>query len=120
VRNPRTNTPLQALLLLNDTTFVEAARVLAGRLCAIPSPHQRIEHLFQRVLNRAPSPAEFRVLENAVGRHRASFESDPEAATLLLKTGDAPNPPGITPAELAAWTLVCSTVLNLDEALSKE
>ena len=121
VRTPRTNTPLQALLLLNDASFVEAARVLASSLCAAsPDPAARIDELYLRVLSRRPSPAEVRILRDAASRHVTTFASHPAAADKLLKAGDTPAPSNVPPHELAAWTLVASTVLNLDEALSTE
>ncbi len=121
VRNPRTNTPLQALLLLNDTAFVEAARILAASLCnASPDPAARIDQLFLRVLSRKPSAHEARILLDAATRHAATFAAHPDASAKLLKAGDAQPASRIPPHELAAWTLVASTVLNLDESLSKE
>ena len=121
VRNPRTNTPLQALLLLNDTSFVEAARILAASLCnASADPAARIDQLFVRVLSRKPSTHEAGILLDAASRHAATFAAHPDATARLLKAGDAQAPSAVPPHELAAWTLVASTVLNLDEALSKE
>ncbi len=121
VRSPRTNTPLQALLLLNDTSFVEAARAMAASLCAhSTAPESRIEELYLRVLSRRPSPNETRLLLAAATRHASHFTAHPDAAARLLKAGDSPAPASIPAHELAAWTLVASTVLNLDEALSSE
>jgi hypothetical protein len=122
VRTPRTNTPLQALLLLNDTTYIEAARVLAARLLSTPhtAPEARTRRLFLTVLGRVPSDAETTILLGGVERHRSRFTANPEAARKLVATGESPNPSGLDPIEQAAWTLACSTILNLDEALSKE
>jgi len=122
VRTPRTNTPLQALLLLNDTTYIEAARVLASRLLSTPhtAPEARTRRLFRTVLGRVPTDAETAILLAGVQRHLARFTANPEAARKLVATGESPNPSGLDPIEQAAWTLACSTVLNLDEALSKE
>ncbi len=121
VRTPRTNTPLQALLLLNDTTYVEAARLLAARLLSHhPASPARVDDLFESVLGRKPSPAESTIVLAGIERHHARFRTNPDEASKLLRIGEHPNPPGLDPANHAAWTLACSTVLNLDEALSKE
>jgi hypothetical protein len=110
---------LQALLLLNDTTYIEAARVLAARLLSTP-PEARAQRLFLTVLGRVPTDAESTILRSGVQRHLTRFTANPEAARKLVSTGESPNPSGLDPIEQAAWTLACSTVLNLDEALSKE
>lgn len=122
VRTPRTNTPLQALLLLNDITYVEAARALAARLLVAEpaSPKRRVQRLFQSVLGRDPTRSETSILLAGVVRHRAGFQAAPESARALVATGESTPPTGLDPVELAAWTLACSTVLNLDEAISKE
>jgi len=121
VRTPRTNVPLHALLTLNDTAFVEAARVLAGRV--IGGAHDdtaRMSLACRAVLGRGPSADEQAVLIHGLGRHRARFAGDKAAALELLKTGETPTDPALDPLELASWTVVCSTLLNLDEALTKE
>jgi hypothetical protein len=121
VRTPRTNVPLHALLTLNDTAFVEAARVLAGRV--IGGAHddtERVALACRAVLGRGPSAEEQAVLIHGLGRHRARFAGDKAAALELLKTGETPTDPALDPVELASWTVVCSTLLNLDEALTKE
>jgi hypothetical protein len=112
-RRPLTNTPLQALVLLNDPTYIEAARVLAERvILESPRPAARIEHAFALVLARKPSPAERRVIEDL-------------ARTTTVKPGilsvgaRKPNP-SINAQELAAWTVAMSAILNLDEAITKE
>lgn len=122
VRTPRTNTPLQALLLLNDTTYVEAARVLAGRVLRQEpaDPRRRLDLVFRRVLGRDATDAEARILLAGAERHAARFKADPAATAALLATGESPNPAGLDPVTHAAWTLACSTILNLDEAISKE
>jgi hypothetical protein len=116
VRRQRTNTPLQALVTLNDPQFVEAARVLAERTAG---EADRLGSLFRRVLARFPSEAERAILEGLRGSAQASYEADPGSAERLCGVGEAPR--GTRPAaETAAWTLVASAVLNLDEALTKE
>ncbi len=121
VRPPRTNTPLQALTLLNDVTFVEAARVLAERSMreAGSSADERITRLFRLVLARPPSPDELRVLTTALDRHLARYRSNPQAAGELIAVGRAPHAAEFETAEVAAYTVLASLVLNLDEAITK-
>jgi hypothetical protein len=116
----RTNTPLQALAMLNDTTYVEAARVLAGRaIAAKPSDAERLVFVFRRVLARAPAAAEEKVLLGGLERHRAQFSAAPEAAEKILAVGEAKSDPKLAPVEHAAWTALCLAVFNLDETLNK-
>ncbi len=122
VRRARTNTPLQALTLLNDPTYVEASRALAARALheAEPRDAARLGRVFELVLGRAPSAAERDVLLTLVGKQRQDYRADPRAASELLDVGESAADPGLDRAELAAWTLAASTVLNLDEAVTKE
>ncbi|MBL8843157.1 MAG: PSD1 domain-containing protein [Planctomycetes bacterium] len=122
VQRARTNTPLQALVLLNDVQFVEAARVLAQRLlreggCDAAT---RVRLAWQLVLGRAPRPAELERALAAVAREQANFAAEPERAALLLAQGEAPLDASAPPAELAAWTLLSSTLINLDEFVTRE
>ena len=109
-RRPVTNTPLQALVLMNDPTYIEAARVLAEK-AILEGGRDRIGYAFQRVLGRKPAAPERRVLQKLAGR-KISLD--------LLRVGESPVHPGIDPAELARWTIVTSTILNLDEAITKQ
>lgn len=122
VKPQRTNTPLQALTTLNDLTYVEAARVLAEQVIRSggPSASARINGAVLRVLGRPPSQEETQVLEQALARHRERFRLDPAAAERLLANGESRRDGQIPPAEHAAYTLLCSILLNLDEALTKE
>jgi hypothetical protein len=122
LRRPRTNTPLQSLNLMNDPTYVEAARFLAGRILIESGPdiEAQLSYGFRLVLARAPKAAELRVLVNAYGRSKADFSSDPAAAAELLKVGATRSPETLDPVELAAMTSVASTILNLDETVMKE
>jgi hypothetical protein len=121
VRTPRTDTPLQALLLLNDTTYVEAARGLAVRvLTAAADDGGRFDALYRRVLGRPPGAEERRILATGLERHRKRWAGDAEAARRWLTVGASPRDERWAPAELAAWTQLAATVLNLDEAISKE
>lgn len=118
----RTNTPLHSLLTLNDPTFVEAARVLAQRvlLTAPADPVSRIDAVLRQVLSRRASPAERHVLLTGLERVTGQFQADAEAARRLLAIGESPRDMTLNHVEHAAWTALCLSVLNLDEALTKE
>ncbi len=122
VRTPRTNVPLHALLTLNDTTYLEAARALAQRLLQTPDldAPARLDLAARRVLNRSLESEERTRLVASLARHRSHFEKNPDQAARLLATGESPRNPAQSPTELATWTLISHTLLNLDEALSKE
>lgn len=122
VRRARTDTPLQALTLLNDVTYLEAARVLAQRALKEggATPESRLAYAFRLVLCREPSEQEVQILEQGIQKRIAKYEADPKSAQELIKVGDAPIDPKIDPAELAAYTVAASTILNLDEAITKE
>ena len=122
LRRTRTNTPLQALNLMNDPTYVEAARFLAGRILTESPPELQSQLVlgFRLVLSRLPTSAETAVLTSAFNRSLNDFLSDPAAATELLAIGDRRSPETLNPVQLAAMTVVASTILNLDEAVMKE
>ncbi len=121
VRPVRTSTPLQALALLNDVTFVEAARVLAQRVMREggPSPEARLRLAFRLVLARAPSDAELKVLRRNLDSQLAHFQAEPSAAQELVRAGEAPRDAGLAVGELAAYSTVAGLILNLDEAITK-
>ncbi len=120
IRRARTNTPLQALVLLNDPTFVEAARHLAERVLAdAKTEDERIDLAFQRVISRQPTAAERRILSETLRSAQDRFGRDKAAAEKLLSVGRASHEKLWTAEELAAWTTVTSLLLNLDEAISK-
>lgn len=121
VKTPRTNVPLHALLTLNDVTYLEAARVLAERTMESgTSDEARIRWLVREVLGREAHSEEVNRLTSALARHQQAFAADPAGARELLQAGEAPRRTAMDPATHAAWTLVSTTVLNLDEALTKE
>jgi hypothetical protein len=121
VRQARTNTPLQALTLLNDVTFVEAARVLAERVTGKKTNvHERLDLLFRLATARPPKETEQHVLERRLRDLRKHYESTPEAARELVIMGDRPPHADVDAVELAAYTGVAMLVLNLDEVLCKE
>ncbi len=121
-RRARTNTPLQALVLMNDPTYVEAARALAGRVMreAGADPSRRIGAAFRYVVARPPNTREVRLLSDLARAQLAAYKRDPASARALLDVGESKPEPGVDPAELAAWTMVASTILSMDEAITKE
>ncbi len=121
VRQTPTSTPLHALTTLNDPTWVEAARVLAERcLLETADTDSRLTAAFRRVAGRVPSAADLKVLRRLLQRQQSLYESDPEAAKVLLTTGAAPRSSTIGAVEHAAWTAVCLALLNLDEVLVRQ
>jgi hypothetical protein len=122
VRETRTNTPLQALTLLNEVAHVEAARVLAQRVLreAGPTAEERLTLAFRLVLARAPRPGELAVLRAGLEQHLADFRKDPQAAGRVVRAGEAPLDAGRDAAELAAYLAVAQLILNLDEAITRE
>ena len=117
----RSNTPLQALVLLNDPVYVEAARVFAERMIreAGPAVEDRISWAVRRALSRAATADELRVLADLHARHRQHFAAQIDEANKLLTTGEHPAASDIEPAELAAWTSVARTILNLHETITR-
>ncbi|QDV36689.1 PSD1 and planctomycete cytochrome C domain-containing protein [Tautonia plasticadhaerens] len=121
MRRERTNTPLQALLLLNDPQYVEAARALAERTMreAGSSTEDRLTRMFRIVAARTPEADELAELTAAYDDLIASYRDDPEAARQLIAVGETTPDPAHDPAELAAWTVIANTLLNLDEVIVK-
>ena len=120
IQRPRSNTPLQALNLMNDPTYVEASRFLAVRMMeSSAAAPQRLAFGFRTALARPPRPAEMTILERAHQRALADFQADPEAAKALLAVGTKPSDPKYDPAELAALASVAGTILCMDEAVTK-
>jgi hypothetical protein len=115
------NTPQQALTLLNDQTFVEAARVFAGHLltAAHKNDDERLDAAFHQALTRGIKPAELTSLRALLSRQRTYYRDHPAEATGLLGVGLAANPAGLDPTEHAAWTGACRTILNLHETITR-
>ncbi len=122
VKINRTNTPLQALQLLNDDAYVEAARALAQSTLQSESTSddQRIDRVLQTLLARSGTESEKQVLTAGLQRTRLQYGADPEAAKSLLAVGDSPRDEAIDLVEHAAWTSLTLAVLNLDETLTRE
>jgi hypothetical protein len=119
VRRQRTSTPLQSLVLMNDPQFAEAARVLAERMVKEggKSPDDRIVFGFRALTSRSPDGEELRELRELYEAERAAFEKDRAAARVLLGAGEYPRDKRLAPAEVAALTVVASTIMNFDEAV---
>ncbi len=120
-RRERSNTPLQALQLMNDVQYVEAARVLAERTLRDGNvkPQDRIESIFQQCLSRKPTPLELKAIEGAVEQFRSRFKENPADAKRLIVVGEKPFDASLPPEELAIFTLVANLVLNLDELVNR-
>ncbi len=120
-RRQRTDTPLQALVTLNDTQWVEAARGLAQRVIEKggADSEQRIRMLSDILLSHDPSPQMKAVLLHSLDQMQAHYRADPGAAKALIKVGESKADAAIPAPELAAWTMIASEVLNLDETLNK-
>jgi hypothetical protein len=119
---PRTNTPLQALVTLNDPSFVEAARVLAQRVLT-QGPKDldgRLTFAFRAATCRLPSDAELKVLHHRYQLQHARFQGDADAVSKLISAGQYPRDASLNETELAAWTAVANMLLNLDEVLTRE
>jgi hypothetical protein len=121
VRRERTNTPLQALLLMNEPQYVEAARGLAERtLCeAGRAVDDRLTFMFRLVTARSPIDKELAELRATLNDLTVHYKSQPGAAKQLLATGETKVGPHDEPAVVAAWTMIANVILNLDEAITK-
>jgi hypothetical protein len=121
VDRPRTNTPLQALVLLNDPIYVEASRAFAERVLRHggATDPERIAFAFRTALGRAPSHEEAVVLADLLAKHRAQFAADRPAAEAALKVGARPAPADLDRAELASWASLARAVLNLHETTTR-
>ena len=116
----QSNSPQQALTLLNDPTFVEAARVWAARLVAAGGPDAGLlEQAMRTALGRAATPEEASSLLAFLAAQRTVYDAHPEQAAALLKVGHAPPPPEGRAAETAAWAMVCRAILNLHETITR-
>jgi hypothetical protein len=120
-RRERSNTPLQALQLMNDIQHFEAARALAERILLEggPATGDRLRFAYRTVLARKPAPEEIAIVESALSEHLARYTADPEAALQVIQSGESKPRPDLPANELAAYTLVASLLLNLDETLTR-
>jgi hypothetical protein len=121
VSRERTNTPLQALVLMNDPTYVEASRILAEKVVVLggTTPVERIRYAFRLATARVPSAKEETMLLQLLEKQQERYKSQPEEAVKLLSNGEFKRNELLNPAEVAAWTNVASTILNLDETVTR-
>jgi hypothetical protein len=121
VRRERTNTPLQALVTLNDPQFVEAARLLAQSALEQggKTDEHKIDYIAQRLLARPFRPDELAVVQSSLSKLSAYYQSNPDEAVRLVTVGELKADPVLAPATLAAWTMLANELMNLDEFLSK-
>jgi hypothetical protein len=122
VRETRTNTPLQALTLMNDVTYVEAARKLAERMIVEGGPNasDRIRRGYELVLARKPADVENAAVTKALAKLEAHYRNHPKDTEAFLSQGKSKRDQRLDAAELASWTAVASLLLNTDEAITKE
>ena len=115
------NTPMQALTLLNDPTYVEAARVFATRIISDggESVTDRINWAYQWALSRTPQPKELEIMTSLYEKHQAEYTANLDDANALVATGEAATTEGVEPAELAAWTSIGRVILNLHETITR-
>ncbi len=122
IKRSRTNTPLQALALLNEITYVEAARKLGERMIREggETVEERITFAFRLIVSRKPGAEELSILAGGLREDMAHFAKSPAEAKKLVSFGDAASDSAIKPEELAAYTLTANILLNLDEAVMRE
>jgi hypothetical protein len=122
VKRSRTNTPLQALALMNDVTYLEPSRVLAEKMIREggTTADERIAWAFKRAVARTPDAGEIDILKTGLEKRLAKYKTDVDAARKLLSQGDRKPDPKIDPAELAAYTMTASVIMNLDETVTRE
>jgi len=122
VERPRTNTPLQALVTLNDPTFVEAARVFAERIMRQggTSTDDRLKFAFRATLARSPDERDCEILRGVYADRLANYTVATQAASALVQQGEHPTPADLDPIQLAAWTNIANVLLNLDETITRE
>ena len=120
VRRERTNTPLQALTMLNDIQYVEAARCFAERVVEQSQPDigQRLNFAMQLATGRSLTGEEQSLLQGLYEQHLTTYKNDQDAARALINTGEAPQISDTPPAELASLTMICNLILNLDEVMT--
>ncbi|MGC6427783.1 MAG: DUF1553 domain-containing protein [Akkermansiaceae bacterium] len=121
IQRQRTNTPLQALVTLNDPQFVEASRFFAQRLIESEKSdvRKRIDLAFKLTTSRSASDREVEILTKLLGKQKERFQGNPESAKQFLKAGESPRNEAIDPVEHASWMVVAQTILNLDETLTR-
>jgi hypothetical protein len=120
-RRDRTDTPLQALQLMNDVQHFEAARAFAERIIQDggKTPEERITFLYRTVLSRTPEADELKIVREEFEKHLARYEKDVEAANEVVDAGESEPNRDLNPTVVAAWTLTANMILNLDETVTR-
>jgi hypothetical protein len=121
-RRPVTNTPLQALVLLNDVTYAEAARVFAQLVLQAGGNtfDERLDFAVHRALGRSATARECEIIHKLYEELRATYQQQQDQAELVVNVGEYPRPQSLNVVEHAAWTNLCQMLLNLDETVTKE
>lgn len=121
VRRERTNTPLQALLLMNDPQYVEAARYFAERTLVSnrQSDREKLQFVFEIALARSPTQTEAKIILADLVQHRTEFGKNPDAAKMLIAIGEVGAKTTFSATELASWTMITSLVMNMDEFVTR-
>ncbi len=121
VRRERTNTPLQALLLMNDPQYVEAARYFAERTLVSnrQSDREKLQFVFEIALARSPTQTEVKIILADLVQHRTEFGKNPDAAKMLIAIGEVGAKTTFSATELASWTMITSLVMNMDEFVTR-
>ena len=121
VERPRTNTPLQALVTMNDPQFLEASRHIAKRIMKDggKTPLERVEYAYRLVTSRKPKSIVAQILVAAFNEELVNYKKDAEAAGKLLAVGTTKRDESLNASEHAAWTIVASMILNLDEVIPR-
>ena len=119
---PKSNIPQQALVLLNDPEFVEAAKAFAAKALKDggTTDEAKVRWAFERATGRTAKPEEAAVLTEVLNKHRKQFADKPDEAKKLLGVGDVATPKDVKPEELAAWVSVCRVILNLHETITRQ
>jgi hypothetical protein len=121
VKSSRTNTPLHALTTLNDVTFMEAARVMASKiLLQGSSDREKLDLAFELATSRKPSGPELDILSGRLKKLKAYYSESPDQAAALINVGEFPKQAGLDTTEHAAFTAICSVMLNLDETITRQ
>jgi hypothetical protein len=121
VQRPRTSTPLQSLVLMNDPVYVEAARAFAERILREGGNDlaKQLTYAVRLAVARSPSRKELEILERTYHQQRENYQQDKEVATALVSIGESTRPKNVDVSELAAWTAVANVLLNLNETITR-
>ena len=120
-QRPRSNTPTAALVLLNDPTFIEAARVFAAKIIKNGGDQtaSRIDYAFRHAVSRTADAEEKKLLTKLIDQTRSDYQAKPESAKELLSVGLSPSASDIDPVELATWTSIARAILNMNETVTR-